>query len=82
MLSSVRWKFLVKLLQGYLVSFKRNILKSPGGQLWACVIDHAYFDIDYDVVWEAIANEIPGIILELERMIAMEQMEGRVFIMK
>jgi len=38
---------------------------------------HAYFDIDYDVVWEAVANEIPGIIPELERLIALEQRENR-----
>lgn len=30
---------------------------------------HAYFDIDYDVVWEAVNNEIPGIIPELEKLI-------------
>jgi uncharacterized protein with HEPN domain len=31
---------------------------------------HAYFDIDYDVVWEAISHEIPQIIPELERLIS------------
>lgn len=34
---------------------------------------HAYFDIDYDVVWEAIGSEIPKIIPELEKLIALEQ---------
>lgn len=34
---------------------------------------HAYFDVDYDVVWEAIINEIPGIIPELEKLVALEQ---------
>ncbi len=34
---------------------------------------HAYFDIDYDVVWEAINNEIPKIIPELEKIIAIQQ---------
>lgn len=36
---------------------------------------HAYFDIDYDVVWEAITKEIPGIMPELERLVALEQRE-------
>jgi uncharacterized protein with HEPN domain len=30
---------------------------------------HAYFDIDYDVVFEAINNEIPKIIPELEKLL-------------
>lgn len=30
---------------------------------------HAYFDIDYDVVWNAINNEIPRIIPELEKLL-------------
>jgi uncharacterized protein with HEPN domain len=34
---------------------------------------HAYFDIDYDVVWEAISSEIPKIIPELEKLIALER---------
>lgn len=34
---------------------------------------HAYFDIDYDVIWEAISSEIPRIIPELENLIATEQ---------
>lgn len=31
---------------------------------------HVYFDIDYDVVWEAINSEIPQIIPELEKLIS------------
>ena len=34
---------------------------------------HVYFDIDYDVVWKAITNEIPRIIPELEKLIAVEK---------
>lgn len=34
---------------------------------------HAYFDIDYDVVWEALTNEIPGIIPELEKLIDFDE---------
>ncbi len=34
---------------------------------------HAYFDIDYDVVWEAINSEIPNIIPELEKLIPKKQ---------
>lgn len=30
---------------------------------------HAYFDIDYDVVWKAISIEIPKIIPELEMLL-------------
>ncbi len=30
---------------------------------------HVYFDIDYDVVWEAINSEIPRIIPELEMLL-------------
>jgi uncharacterized protein with HEPN domain len=33
---------------------------------------HAYFDIDYEIVWEAISDEIPRIIPELERLIAIQ----------
>lgn len=33
---------------------------------------HVYFDIDYDVVWEALISEIPSIIPELERLIEAE----------
>lgn len=34
---------------------------------------HAYFDIDYDIVWEAIHYEIPKIIPQIEKLIS--QME-------
>ena len=34
---------------------------------------HAYFDIDYDVVWEAVAHEIPKIIPDLEKIISREE---------
>lgn len=30
---------------------------------------HAYFDIDYDIVWEAIRYEIPKIIPQLEKLL-------------
>jgi uncharacterized protein with HEPN domain len=30
---------------------------------------HAYFDIDYDIVWQAITNELPKVIPELELII-------------
>ncbi len=33
---------------------------------------HVYFDIDYDVVWEAVSYEIPQIIPELEKLIELE----------
>jgi uncharacterized protein with HEPN domain len=31
---------------------------------------HVYFDIDYDVVWEAVNSEIPKIIPELAKLLA------------
>lgn len=31
---------------------------------------HAYFDIDYDIVWEAIRYEIPKIIPHLENLLS------------
>jgi uncharacterized protein with HEPN domain len=34
---------------------------------------HVYFDIDYDIVWEAISNEIPLIIPKLEKLIETEK---------
>ncbi len=34
---------------------------------------HVYFDIDYDVVWEAISHEIPQIIPELEKLLLLYQ---------
>lgn len=34
---------------------------------------HAYFDIDYDIVWAAINDEIPLIIPVLEELIASEK---------
>lgn len=36
---------------------------------------HAYFDIDYDVVWEAIHTEIPKIIPDLEKLVASQKLE-------
>jgi uncharacterized protein with HEPN domain len=30
---------------------------------------HAYFDVDNDIVWEAIQHEIPQIIPELEKLV-------------
>ena len=33
---------------------------------------HAYFEIDHDIVWEAISSEIPKIIPELEKLLAHE----------
>ena len=30
---------------------------------------HAYFDIDYDIVWQALTNEIPKIIPQLELLL-------------
>lgn len=30
---------------------------------------HAYFDIDYDIVWQAIRHEIPKIIPQLEKLL-------------
>ena len=30
---------------------------------------HAYFDIDYDIVWQALTHEIPKIIPELELLL-------------
>lgn len=30
---------------------------------------HAYFDIDYDIVWKAVSNEIPNIIPVIEALI-------------
>ncbi|MFI5342739.1 MAG: DUF86 domain-containing protein [Chlamydiales bacterium] len=30
---------------------------------------HAYFNIDYDIVWQALKSEIPKIIPELEKLI-------------
>lgn len=34
---------------------------------------HAYFDIDYDVVWKAINYEIPKIIPELEKLLKIKK---------
>lgn len=31
---------------------------------------HAYFDIDYDIVWQALTREIPKLIPELERLLS------------
>ena|ERR1700722_205271 len=33
---------------------------------------HAYFDIDYDIVWQALTYEIPKLIPELELILKME----------
>lgn len=33
---------------------------------------HAYFDVDYDVVWGALRHEIPNIIPELEKLLETE----------
>ncbi len=30
---------------------------------------HAYFDIDYDIVWQALSEEIPKLILQLEKIL-------------
>lgn len=30
---------------------------------------HAYFEIDYDIVWQALQNEIPKLIPELEKIL-------------
>lgn len=30
---------------------------------------HVYFDIDYDIVWEAIKHEIPKIIPQIEKLL-------------
>lgn len=34
---------------------------------------HAYFDLDYDILWEAISNEIPKIIPELAKLLATQK---------
>jgi len=31
---------------------------------------HAYFDINLDIVWETVENDIPPLILELEKFLA------------
>jgi uncharacterized protein with HEPN domain len=49
-------------------------LKYPKIQ-WRAIIGmrnrliHAYFNIDYDIVWEALRHEIPKIIPQLEKII-------------
>ncbi len=37
---------------------------------------HAYFDIDYDIVWQALMHEIPKLIPELEKLIISLEKEG------
>jgi uncharacterized protein with HEPN domain len=33
---------------------------------------HNYLGVDYEIVWDAVANKIPGLRLELEGIIALE----------
>lgn len=35
---------------------------------------HGYFDIDLDIVWKTTVEDIPPLILELEKIIASEKM--------
>lgn len=47
-------------LQWHLIVGMRNVLV------------HAYFRIDLDVLWEAIQTDLPNLISQLERLIALE----------
>jgi uncharacterized protein with HEPN domain len=60
-----------RLLLNGRTNFKKQTRTSHGEQMRNRLI-HVYFDIDYDVVWEAISSEIPKIILELARLLAIQ----------
>ena len=38
---------------------------------------HAYFDIDYDIVWRALTHEIPKLIPELELLLSKSKKDDR-----
>ena len=35
-------------------------------------LTHAYFEIDLDIVWEVVTNDLPLLVVELEKTIALE----------
>jgi uncharacterized protein with HEPN domain len=35
-------------------------------------LTHAYFEIDLDIVWEVVANDLPPLVTELEKIIQLE----------
>ncbi|PSB18609.1 DUF86 domain-containing protein [Phormidesmis priestleyi ULC007] len=35
-------------------------------------LTHAYFEIDLDIVWEVVTNDLPPLVAELEKIIALE----------
>jgi uncharacterized protein with HEPN domain len=35
-------------------------------------LTHAYFEIDLDIVWQVVTDDLPPLIAELEKIIAME----------
>lgn len=34
---------------------------------------HAYFDIDLDIVWDTVTNELPALVLELNKILSPEE---------
>jgi len=35
-------------------------------------LTHAYFEIDLDIVWQVVTNDLPPLVTELEKIIALE----------
>ena len=35
-------------------------------------LTHAYFEVDLDIVWEAVTGDLPSLVLEIEKVIAAE----------
>jgi uncharacterized protein with HEPN domain len=35
-------------------------------------LTHAYFEIDLDIVWEVVTNDLPSLVAELEKVILLE----------
>ena len=35
-------------------------------------LTHAYFDIDLDILWEVVSHDLPSLVTEVEKIIALE----------
>lgn len=35
-------------------------------------LTHAYFEVNLDIVWQVVTNDLPALVLELEQIISLE----------
>ena len=35
-------------------------------------LTHAYFEVNLDIVWQVVTNDLPNLVMELEQIISLE----------